>query len=61
MLARLFVTMVPIALFNLVLNYSLIPLYGIVGAAIATVVSMALKAVALYVQSQRDFKYQLNG
>jgi O-antigen/teichoic acid export membrane protein len=57
---RLLVTIVPIALLNLVLNYCLIPLYGIVGAAIATVVSMALKAVALYVQSQRDFRYQLN-
>jgi O-antigen/teichoic acid export membrane protein len=43
------------------LNYWLIPLYGIVGAAIATMVSMALKAVALYLQSWREFKYRLNG
>lgn len=58
--AGLVLILIPIALLNLTLNYWLIPRYGIIGAALATVLSMGLKAIALYLQSWQGFKYSLN-
>lgn len=56
----LFLVLVPLSILNLILNFLLIPRFGILGAAIATMVSMFLKAIALYLQSVREFKYQLD-
>ena len=47
------------AVANLVLNFALVPLYGIHGAAVATALSVALAAIALYWVAKRQLGINL--
>jgi len=53
--AYLFPTSVLAAVSNIVANYFLIPIYGIMGAAYATLIAYALGAISLFVIVQRFY------
>jgi len=47
------------AIINLVLNFSLIPIYGIMGAAVATILSYALSAFLMIYFSTKEFRFYI--
>ena len=58
---RLVISLLPAAVLNLILNYFLIPAYGLIGAACSVVISLMFKSLILYLQAVREFKFQVDG